>query len=167
MAVTADELRTLFRYDPETGHFVRLVSVGLRCKAGRIAGCKTVRGNWAITINYKTYAAHRLAWLYMTGQWPENEIDHIDGNATNNCFSNLREATSAENKQNRRVARKDNSHGFIGVYKHGSRKDGRDMWRARIQVDGHTKHIGCFDTPEQAHAEYVKTKRELHPFNTL
>lgn len=167
MAVTAEELRRLFRYDEQTGQFIRRVTIGSRAMAGTVAGSKAVRGNWKVCVWGKSYAAHRLAWLYVTGDWPVNEIDHIDGNPLNNSFSNLRQATSAENKQNRRVARKDSSHGFIGVYRHGVRRDGRDMWRARIQLSGRNKHIGCFDTPEQAHAEYIRTKRELHTFNTL
>ena len=167
MAVTADEVRRLFRYEPETGRFVRLVLMGRKAAVGDVAGGKSARGAWCISVHKQRHYAHRLAWLYMTGQWPSAEIDHIDGNPLNNAFSNLREATGAQNKQNRHVPRSDNAHGFMGVYRHGSRKDGRAMWRARVQLNGRQKHVGCFDTPEKANEAYLQAKRELHPFNTL
>lgn len=163
MSVTAEELRALFRYDPMTGEFTRLGGP----YAGRVIGSKAVRGNWQIRVLGKTRAAHRLAWLYMTGDWPEHEIDHIDGNPVNNRWANLREATSAENKQNRHVARSNNSSGLIGGYLHGKAADGSPRWRARIQVGGKTKCLGLFKTPEAAQAAYLAAKRELHPFNTL
>jgi hypothetical protein len=167
MAVTAEELRALFRYDPDTGDFTRLVAMGRKAEVGRVAGKKAVRGNWVISVRCRTYSAHRLAWLYMTGAWPVNEIDHIDGNPLNNRFSNLREATSAENKQNRHVARKDNKHGLIGAYLHARNADGSAVWRARIQIGGKQKSLGLFKSPEAAQAAYLSAKRELHPFNTL
>lgn len=163
MAVTASELRALLHYNPETGDFTRLTGR----YAGKVAGNKAVRGNWRVNLGKDVYAAHRLAWLYMTGRWPENEIDHIDGNPLNNRFCNLREATSAENKQNRHVARSDNRHGLIGAYLHGTAADGSPRWRARIQVGGRAKCLGLHKTPEAAQAAYLAAKRELHPFNTL
>ena len=167
MAVTAEELRRLFRYEPETGKFVRLVSMGRRANVGDVAGAKSLRGSWVISVHQKRYYAHRLAWLYMTGSWPSHEIDHIDGNPLNNAFANLREATSAENKQNRHGARKDNSHGFMGVYVHARKADGSVQWRARIQTNGRSRCLGLYATPEEAQAAYVAAKRQLHSFNTL
>ena len=166
MLVTLSEARELLSYDPETGHFTRLVSAGGVAK-GSLAGCVMVRGDRTVSINKKRIKEHRLAWLFMTGDWPKEEIDHIDGNPQNNRFSNLREATSAQNKQNRHIARKDNLHGLIGVCKHGASKDGSPVWRARIQVDGKCKHIGLFDSAEKAQSAYLNAKRELHLFNTL
>lgn len=167
MSVTAEELRVLFRYDPDTGDFTRLVAMGRRAEVGRVAGKKAARGNVAISIRCKSYQAHRLAWLYMTGEWPEHEIDHIDGDALNNRFDNLRQATSGENKQNRRRPRRDNAHGLIGAYPHARRADGSIVWRAKIQKDGKSKSLGLFNTPEEAQAAYIEAKRVLHPFNTL
>lgn len=164
--IDAAELRRLFKYEPDTGNFVRLVAMGRKAETGAIAGSKALRGNWRISIRKHQYAAHRLAWLYITGEWPKDEIDHIDGNPLNNRFANLREANSGENKQNRRVARKDNSHGFIGVYLHGKSR-GSALWRARIQLEGKQRHIGVFGSAEAAHAAYLDAKRKLHPFNTL
>lgn len=166
MPLTLSEAQKLLSYDPETGVFTRLTSCGGYAK-GTVAGCVMVRGDRTISINRKRIKEHRLAWLFMTGNWPTKEIDHIDGNPQNNRFANLREATSAQNKQNRHVARKDNKHGLIGVYKHGVSKDGAPVWRARIQTDGKCKHIGLFDSAEKAQAAYLMAKRELHSFNTL
>lgn len=165
--VTAEELRRLFRYEPETGRFIRLVSMGRLAGVGAVAGCLMVRGDWTISVWRKKYKAHRLAWFYMTGEWPKDEIDHIDGNAQNNRWSNLREANSAQNKQNRHVSRSDNSHGLIGVYLHGKYADGTPQWRARIHLDGKCKHLGLFKSTVAAQAAYLQAKRELHPFNTL
>lgn len=161
-----DEAKRLLSYDPESGVFTRLVSTG-GAAAGSVAGYVCVRGNRAISVNKKRIAEHRLAWLFMTGEWPKNEIDHIDGDPLNNRFSNLREATSSQNKQNRHKARRDNKHGLIGVYKHCVSAKGVTRWRARIQVDGAVKHIGLFDSAELAQAAYIAAKRQLHPFNTL
>lgn len=160
------DVRRLLSYDPESGVFTRLVSTG-GAAAGSVAGYVAVRGNRSISVNKKRFAEHRLAWFFMTGEWPKNEIDHIDGNPLNNRFSNLREATSSQNKQNRHKARSDNKHGLIGAYKHCVSAKGVTRWRARIQVDGVVKHIGLFDSAELAQAAYIEAKRQLHPFNTL
>ena len=79
----------------------------------------------------------------------------------------MRGATSAQNKQNRHVARRDNQHGLIGVYLHGNYADGAQQWRARIHLGGKVKHLGLFKSQSAAQAAYLQAKRELHPFNTL
>lgn len=164
--ITCEQLQGILSYNPKTGAFQYRVKRGAQ-NAGTVAGGKMVRGNWSIGINYKRYSAHRLAWLYMTGIWPENEIDHIDGNPLNNRWDNLREVTGAQNKQNYRRPRIDNKSGYLGVYLHGKNKNGSDRWRARINLDGKAVHLGLFDTPQEAHAAYVEAKRKLHAFGTL
>lgn len=102
--------------------------------------------------------AHRLAWLYMTGEWPRQEIDHIDGDRANNKWLNLRDVDHATNMQNRRVAQSNNVGGFLGV--------SRRAESIHIAYVG-TKYIGSFRTPEEAHAAYVQRKRAAHDGCTI
>ena len=154
--LTQERLRELLHYEPLTGVFTRLVSTANWAKVGDVAGGKGGKDYLQIGIDNRDYKAHRLAWFYMTGAWPIDQIDHIDGNPVNNRIENLREATNSVNKQNMRKARSDNKSGLLGVGKNGKK------WRAVIGVDGKNKHIGYFDTPELAHAAYLDAKRVLH-----
>lgn len=99
--LTVVQLKELLHYNPETGVFTWARSVGQRARIGRVAGSKVPSGYIKISVSKRVYSAHRLAWLYMTGSWPENEIDHVDNNPSNNAFSNLRAATKSQNAQNR------------------------------------------------------------------
>ena len=164
--LTAERLRELLDYDPETGIFTYKTKRGIQLP-GSIAGSKMVRGNWSIGLECRRHSAHRLAWLYMTGKWPTLEIDHIDNNPLNNSWANLREVTSGQNSQNLRAPRKDNRSGYLGVYRHGKNKRGDDVWRSRIQVEGKVVHLGLFPSPELAHEAYVAAKRTLHPYGNL
>jgi hypothetical protein len=106
------------------------------------------------------YPAHRLAWLYMTGEWP-GEVDHINGKKDDNRWANLRDISHAANSQNVRVAQVNNRCGVLGV------KPLRDKFQARICVARKTIHLGTFLTTSEAHAAYVAAKRELHEGCTL
>jgi len=97
----------------------------------------------------------------MTGTWPQNEIDHIDGNKSNNRFRNLRDVTRSANNQNRRRPDRGNKSGFLGVKCH------RKSFVARIRIDGKQIHLGVFSTAIDAHRAYIKAKRNLHPFGQL
>lgn len=159
--LTAKRLREVLYYDPLNGDFVWIKRTGHRVILGQSAGSlhKTL-GYVVIGIDGERYYAHRLAWLYMTGSWPDHEIDHRIGKS--NHWKNLRSASSKLNKENQRAARRDNkSTGLLGAYtyKHG--------FRSSIQVAGKQIHIGVFDTAEQAHRAYVEAKRELHAGCTL
>lgn len=155
-------LRRLLSYDPETGSFTRLVSVSSNARAGDIAGCiADQRGQQrlVISVSGKSYLAHRLAWLYVTGQWPAAEIDHRNGNALDNRWANLRELDHLSNIQNRHRATKGSVSGLLGVsFNQRTRK-----WRARIVVDKREKYLGEFLTPSEASACYLAAKRDLHP----
>lgn len=161
--LTVEALRRLFEYRPETGEFVRLVDTYRQHNKGSIAGSLMTNGYWEISIRGVRYYAHRLAWFYMTGEWPKT-IDHKDGDRINNRFGNLRSDTQGFNVQNQRRAASTNKYsGLLGV----SPVKNSPKWRARIGVDGSSTHLGCFDTKELAHAAYVEAKRELHAGCTL
>lgn len=150
-------LKTLLRYEPETGVFTRKVSTSNCVKAGDIVGTLDGGGYLQTCIDGRRYKLHRLAWLYVTGAWPEQQIDHIDGVRTNNRFCNLREATQSENMRNIRK-HADNNSGFKGVFWHSQSK----RWRASIMANGKKRYLGLFATPEEAHTAYCTASAELN-----
>ena len=135
--ITQSELKEMLHYNPETGIFTRLISVAPNARAGDIAGCNTSVGYISIYVKNKKYAAHRLAWLYMTGEFPKHGTDHINHIKDDNRFVNLREATQRENCKNQSM-RIDNTSGVTGVF---WRKD-VNKWRARIEVNQDTVCLG-------------------------
>ena len=159
--LTAERLRELLDYDPATGVFTRKVRTTNRIKVGDVAGYLRNDGYIRIKIDGRMHLAHRLAWLYVKGESPPDQIDHRNGIKTDNRIANLRLATHIENMHNRRKPHADNKTGFLGV------SPSYGMFQARIGVNGKIKHIGTFPTPEEAHAAYVQAKRQLHPFGTL
>jgi hypothetical protein len=161
--LTQIELKKLLNYDEKTGIFTRLIARN-QFKIGEIAGGLDVStGYIRLRIAGKSYRAHRLAWLYTHGSWPIKYIDHINGDKTDNSILNLRDVTPSGNRQNQRVASKTNkTTGLIGisVYSIG-------RYRAQISVYGKNKHLGLFDTPEEAHQAYLNAKRVLHATCTI
>lgn len=158
--LTAERLRELLNYDPETGVFTRRVT-RRRWKAGTSIGWLMNTGYVAIVVDSRQYLAHRLAWLYMTGAWPVKYIDHLDCTRTNNRYANLREADHYINQQNQRAPKSHNQCGYLGVVKHGSR------YRAKLSVNGAVFLLGTADTPEEAHELYKAGKAKMHPGSTL
>lgn len=155
--LTAEYLRELLSYDPDTGTFVWRVSCQ-GTKAGDVAGTPGSEGRRHITIGYSRFKAHRLAWLYVYGSWPKQLIDHINGDPTDNRICNLREASVSENQGNQRAAHTNNETGLLGAHK----KHGRNNFRARITVGGKELHLGNFATAELAHAAYLSAKETYH-----
>jgi hypothetical protein len=146
----SDLVRRVLQYCPETGVFAWNYRKDKgwnwnRQWAGKIAGCLDGKGHWRIRINARHYAAHRIAWFLQTGQWPPNEIDHINNVKTDNRFCNLRLATRSQNATNMRPS-SSNTSGFRGVVFDKS----RNKWSARLTVNGKTRNIGRFDTKEDA-----------------
>jgi len=145
--LTQTRLRELLDYDPETGVFRRRKSAR-RGWTGRQAGyLKPGKegGYTVIQVDGELFRASRLAWLYMTGKWPDADIDHIDLNRSNDCWSNLRIATRGQNMANAGI-RKDNTSGYRGVTwdaDHG-------MWRAQVALNKRQYYCGLFATPEEA-----------------
>lgn len=156
--ITAARLREVLDYDPHTGWFTWRVMIGQRCRVGARAGTirKDRRVRRSINIDGRYYAEQNLAWLYMTGRWPEHEIDHENTDATDNHWENLRPATRVQNNQNTR-RRADNTSGFKGVHVH---ENGR--YYARVQVNGKRLFVGSFETLEEATAAITKRRQELH-----
>lgn len=110
------------------------------------------------------YFAHRLAWLIYYGTWPKDQIDHIDGDRSNNRIANLREATHDENCENQHRAQSDNyTTGLLGA----SFDKRKRVFRASIMVKKVVYRLGTFKTAEEAHQAYLAAKRQLHAFNTL
>ena len=153
--LTAERLRELLRYDPDTGVFIRLVTTAPNAPAGGVAGYVSKQiGYVLIGIDREDYLGHRLAWLYMTGEWPQVRLDHRDGNRANNAWINLRLSTQSQNVANSR-RRKASASGFKGVS--FCKFTGR--WRAVIKQDYKFRCLGRFDTPEAAHAAYCEAAR--------
>ena|SRR5215472_2841384 len=103
--LTADYVRSILDYDPETGIFRWKITLSKRATAGKPAGRSRVGKRNKIGIKGGEYMAHRLAWLIMTGEWPAQEVDHRDLDPSNNRWTNLREATPSQNQSNRPVRR--------------------------------------------------------------
>lgn len=127
--ITIKQLRKILQYDASTGIFTWIEPRQYTTKVGDVAGSIENTGYISIRINKVSYLAHRLAWFYCFEEWPESYIDHIDRDKTNNALDNLREATAFENSRNRAI-NKNNSSGYPGVYKRGSK------WRAEIVIKG-------------------------------
>lgn len=165
MKLSQKRLKELLKYDPYTGLFTWIKRPSPAKKAGDIAGTikrgAVHRGRVMIGVENSIYLAHRLAWLYMTGEWPKKEIDHIDCNQGNNKWENIRDVSRSVNAQNRKCATRVSRTGFLGVLPYGR------QFKAQIGVNGRTTYLGLFKTPEQAYECYLKAKRLLHKGNTL
>ena len=154
--IDAQELRKNLRYEKETGDFWWIVSrPGL--PNGRPAGSFMTNGYRKIRMDGANYLSHRLAWLYVHGEWPKHEIDHVDGDPSNNAWSNLRSASHRQNLRNQRIS-SNNKSGFKGVSWH--KAGGR--WCAQIKSDDKVVYLGLFDCPREAHAAYCAAGRSLY-----
>jgi HNH endonuclease/AP2 domain len=147
--LTQVRLVELLDYDPNTGEFRWKVDRTGGTKAGDIAGTLRPKGYMQISIDGVQYLAHRLAWLYVHGAWPPDEVDHIDTVRNNNCIANLRLATSHDNNGNQSLSPR-NTSGLKGVswHKHAGK------WIAQITI-GKPKTLGYFDNKQDAHAAYM------------
>lgn len=139
-------LQEALSYNSVTGEITWKINPNLGyTKAGDIAGTVDNKGYIVISVGYKRYKAHRLAWYLYHGQWPKNQIDHIDQNKQNNAINNLRDVTQQINQSNTSV-RKDSTSGYKGINWNKKRK----KWQVRIQIDGKRKELGFFDNIQSA-----------------
>lgn len=151
--MTLDKVRAVLHYDSVTGKFRWLVARG-RKKAGSVAGTKNRKTGYVyVSVFGKIYLAHRLAWFWMLGQWPENQIDHVNRVRSDNRWDNLREASCAENSRNAPARGK-----VKGVTWH----KGARRWMAQIRVNNRCMYLGMFSTAAAAHAAYVAAAKEYH-----
>jgi len=154
-------LKETLKYDPKTGQFTRLKFASHKGDIGRLAGSPEGRGYWAIRLPGGRYKAHRLAWFYMTGEWPDEQIDHINHDRRDNSWANLRKVTGSQNQENRKLLRKDGTFVGVSLCKHSG------SWRATIKKSGKQVHIGCFGTPVDAHRAYVAAKKNIQTHYSL
>lgn len=161
--VTATQLRELLHYDPETGVFTIRVSRGSRA-AGEVVGTRNGEGGHLhFRINKRKHYLHRLAFLYMTGALPVHVVDHINGDATDNRWANLRDVPQRVNTQNMRRAGRRTSTGVLGV----SVDRSRDKFATSIRLPDGSRKRGRFDTVAEAQDFYLQHKRAEHEGCTI
>lgn len=159
--LTAERLRELLHYDPETGAFTWRSSPRYRIEAGARAGYLDTSLDYRrIRVDGVQYLEHRLVWLYVHSRWPCEQIDHANGMRDDNRLANLRECTHAENQQNH-GANPRNRSGYPGVDWYAA----LSKWRARIRVEGRGRHLGYFTDLEEAAEAYRIAKAKYHTFN--
>lgn len=165
--LTFDEANRLFTYDPFTGELrwsdnEEDLNCYKRNNAARMKGKSItsthVNGYIQVQVNKKGYLVHRVAWLMCWEEWPRFQIDHIDGNRSNNKISNLRDVPSLENQKNQKI-HSTNRSGVTGV-----RKKGHERFEATIFVNGKRLHLGVFKTLEDA-ASARKKANEKYGFH--
>lgn len=137
--ITQEYLKSIFHYDPETGYFTHLRSTNNRTKVGDRVGSKGGADYLATTVDKKRFKVHRLAWFYVYGVWPENNIDHINGNKTDNRIENLRDVTYIENSRNQKKP-KNNTSGIIGV----SWDKKKERYYAEIRINYKRVGLGSY-----------------------
>lgn len=157
--ISQKRLKELLHYDPESGVFVWKVtrSINGLANAGSIAGSVVESGYIHIMVDGKQYKAHRLAWLYVHGEFPPKHIDHANGNPSDNRLVNLRPASHSENACNQ-GKKSTNTSGWCGVSFH--KQSGKH--RAEIMLAGNCHYLGGYDSPEIAAAVYNHVCQQVH-----
>ena len=161
--ISVDKLRYSFNYNPHTGTIVWANPTANRVKQGDIAGYeyKNKRNKYRyVRLAGKVFFAHRVAWAMHYGEWPKEQIDHIDRNGLNNKIENLRDVSQSINQLNRRL-NKNSTSGIKGVTPIKNSK----RWRARMQINGVRKDLGCFGTLEEAMSARRQAENKLLTLN--
>lgn len=151
--LTVAALHDALDYNPDTGVFTSRTT-------GRQVGCKAGKyGRIQIHLGGVGRYANRLAWFYVHGVWPDGQVDHINGDHTDNRITNLRVLSNQDNKQNTRRPYSTNRTGILGV----SYDERSQMYRARITTDGHTVNLGTYADKLDAQHAYLTAKERMHP----
>lgn len=159
--LTIERLKSQLNYDPVTGIFTWNVTRH-RINKDDVAGHINKKGYIIIRLDGEHHKAHRLAWFYVYGVWP-NELDHKDGVKNNNALVNLRDGSHSDNMQNQIKPKTSTKTGFLGV----SFDKRLSKYKAQIRTNGVNTYLGIFETPEEAHAVYVEAKRKQHATCTI
>lgn len=149
MLMTQEYLKSILRYCPETGMFSWL-KTGKGIRQGRPVGTPDKDGYLSVRHKGKLHRMHRLAWLYMTGEWPEGQIDHVNRDVQDNRFANLRPCTNAENLRNREFAEREIPR---GVHRSGKK------FRVRVSVQGKNMDFGTYHDIELAELVAQEARR--------
>lgn len=157
--LTQEQIKKILHYDPNTGVFIWRAKPCKNMRVGSVAGTKRSNGYAQIRIEGKDHKAHRLAWLYMHGEFPPNDIDHINRVKTDNRICNLRPATRAENLQNKSM-HSNNTSGHTGVcwFKKTQK------WQAKITINKKKIHLGYFTDISEAIASRKAAEQKFHTF---
>lgn len=162
--LTQERLKELLHYDPENGRFTwARVTYAKDYLLGAEAGCRRSDGYILIRVDGRLHRAHRLAWLYVHGEWPTGDVDHVNGKPSDNRLANLRDVSHRTNLQNMRRPHKDGSTGYLGV----SFSKQHQQYAARIRIGGAYRHLGLFSTAEGASEAYLSAKRRHHEGCTI
>lgn len=152
--LSVDFVKERLDYDEYTGNFIWKVAKGGK-RVGDVAGSINDQGYCLIRLNKVIYRAHRLAWLVMTGCLPKGEIDHIDGDRSNNSWSNLRDVSRIENKRNQgRSTTNSSGHSGVMWYK------ASEKWHSQITVEGRSIHLGYYDDVNDA----IKARKDAEKY---
>ena len=150
-------IKSLLEYDPVSGDITWSVDRSPKVRRGDLAGWVTEDGYRELKVNGKSIKSHRVAWFLYTGNWPASEIDHVNGNRADNRWSNLREATPLQNACNKNLCKNSKS-GYKGV----SFCKRNNKWRAYISVNHKMKHLGYWNTAQEAAHKYDAACLDLH-----
>ena len=145
MMFTLGYLKTVLDYNPETGVFTHKTNRSPKAYPGATAGRINTNGHRQIGIDGERYMAHRLAWFWVHGVWPTDQIDHINGNRDDNRIDNLRPATHKQNMENQTL-HCNNGSGFRGVSWHKANK----KWAAYVNHNGKRKYLGIYASVDDA-----------------
>ena len=153
--ITQSELKEVLSYDEMTGQFVWINPKTNRLKIGDVAGWLNNKGYLHIKIGKASYKCHRLAWLYVYGEFPDGQLDHVNGNKNDNRINNLRSVSNKENGENRKL-HSSNTSGHRGI----SWNKKSNKWTATVRHLGQLHHIGQYSVLEDA-VKAVKEARNL------
>ncbi len=156
--VTAERLRQILDYDPNTGVFTWKVRTSNRIRVGSVAGSSHGGGYLQINVDGQNYLAHRLVWLHFYGSWPKYCMDHINGVRRDNRIANLRDVPISINAQNIRRPMVTNTTGLLGVSWNSKDR----VYCAHISIRNKSIYVGSFDSALDAHAAYLAMKRKAH-----